>query len=113
MLDSFSLDRTNVCVRIMDSLMDRHLLAGVSLSQLVVFLNAALYKMTFTNSHQSVNDCGSLESPTNGGVVVTGTTVGSTANYFCNKGFELTSSSTRTCQNNGIWSSKAPACRRK
>ncbi len=56
--------------------------------------------------------CGRLESPTNGKVIVTGTTPGSVATYSCNSGFELIGNERRrSCQNNGQWGGNAPVCR--
>ena len=35
-----------------------------------------------------------------------------TCNFTCNTGYELTSSDTRTCQNDGSWSGSNAACRK-
>lgn len=58
-------------------------------------------------------ECGTLDSPDNGIVRVTGTTVGSFAKYTCNPGFKLSGSDMRTCQATGEWSGSAPVCRCK
>ena len=56
-------------------------------------------------------DCGSLSDPDNGSVNHTaGTTLGQTATYSCNTGYNLVGDSTRTCQATGIWSGSAPTC---
>ena len=56
-------------------------------------------------------DCGSLTNPANGSVNHTaGTTVGQTATYSCNTGYNLVGNSTRTCQATGNWSGSAPTC---
>ena len=69
-----------------------------------------LYISTCFNSIVAVVDCGPLNNPGNGRVVLTGTTFGSTATYSCQKGFALVGSSTRTCQANRVWSGQAPVC---
>ena len=56
-------------------------------------------------------DCGSLPDPANGQVSHTaGTTLGLTATYSCNTGYNLVGDTTRTCEANGMWSGKAPIC---
>ena len=56
-------------------------------------------------------DCGSLPDPANGRVDHTaGTSLGQTANYRCNTGYNLVGNSTRTCQPIGNWSGSAPTC---
>ena len=56
-------------------------------------------------------DCGSLPDPANGRVDHTaGTSLGQTANYRCNTGYNLVGNSTRTCQPIGNWSLSAPTC---
>ena len=61
-------------------------------------------------------DCGPLENPENGMVVVSPSTLdGSVATYSCNVGFDLDRFPTRTCQLNpstipGVWSGGAPTC---
>ena len=52
-------------------------------------------------------DCGSLTDPGNGNVTLT---VGTTATYSCNTGYNLVGDSTRTCQATGKWSGSAPTC---
>ena len=56
-------------------------------------------------------DCGSLTDPANGGVNHTaGTSLGQTATYSCNTGYNLVGDSTRTCQATGEWSGSEPTC---
>ena len=56
-------------------------------------------------------NCGNLIDPANGQVDHTaGTTVGQTATYSCNTGYNLVGDSTRTCQAEGDWSGNAPIC---
>ena len=58
-------------------------------------------------------DCGSL-SLTNGDVQLSsGTTLGSTASYTCNVGYELSGSDRRTCRADGAWSGSTPSCSRE
>ena len=54
--------------------------------------------------------CLNLVNPANGMVVVTGNSVGDTATYTCDPGFELEGALTRTCQSNGTWSGIPPVC---
>ena len=56
-------------------------------------------------------DCGTLSDPANGQVNHTsGTTLGQTATYSCNTGYNLVGNSTRTCQSTGNWFGRAPIC---
>ena len=56
-------------------------------------------------------DCGSLPKPANGQVDHTnGTSLGQTATYSCDTGYNLVGDSTRTCQATGNWSGRAPTC---
>ena len=58
-------------------------------------------------------DCGALSGPANGQVShTTGTTLGRTATYSCNTGYNLMGDSIRTCQVNGMWSGSEPTCLR-
>ena len=57
--------------------------------------------------------CPDLSDPANGMVTVMGTSVGDTASYTCNDGFELIGSMSVTCTNDGTWSDEPPMCRRK
>ena len=56
-------------------------------------------------------DCGPLTDPANGQVNHTaGTSLGQTATYSCNTGYNLVGDSTHTCQAIGEWSGSAPTC---
>ena len=56
-------------------------------------------------------DCGNLTDPANGQVDhTTGNTLGQTATYSCNTGYDLVGDSNRTCQATGNWSESAPTC---
>jgi CUB/sushi domain-containing protein len=56
-------------------------------------------------------DCASLTAPANGTVQTpSGTTLGATATYGCNDGYNLVGGATRTCQASGDWSGSAPTC---
>ena len=70
-------------------------------SKLISIINAAV-------------DCGQPESPDpNGAVSVDETTLGNTATYSCNSGYNLVGSSTVTCLASGQWSDGAPTCQRQ
>ena len=57
-------------------------------------------------------DCGTLTDPDNGSVNQTaGVTVGQTATYSCNTGYNLVGDSIHTCQATGNWSGSEPTCR--
>ena len=58
-------------------------------------------------------DCGDLDNPESGQVILNGTIFMSTATYSCMVGYVLVGEQTRTCQANGQWSGRAPFCRRK
>ena len=56
-------------------------------------------------------DCGTLTDPANGSVNHTaGTSLGLTATYSCDTGYNLVGDSTRTCQAAGVWSGSEPTC---
>lgn len=57
-----------------------------------------------------VISCGWLEHPTNGRKNDTNYLLGSTINFTCNAGYELTGSEERTCQVSGAWSGDTPQC---
>ena len=57
--------------------------------------------------------CPALENPPNGNLVLSGNTVGETADYTCNTGFILVGDSTLTCGGDGQWSGSPPVCNRK
>ena len=78
-----------------------------------LFLHA---KCPSASSHASspllytVINCGLLENPEQGSVMLEAMTPGSTAAYTCNSGYVLAGMSTRTCESNGEWSGQAPTC---
>ena len=57
--------------------------------------------------------CPTLDDPANGNLVLSGNTVGETADYTCNTGFILEGDSTLTCGEDGQWSGSPPVCNRK
>ena len=61
--------------------------------------------------------CPDPADPVNGMVTVTGTSVGDTATYTCNPGFELIGSASATCTqvdvNSAAYSPAPPECRRE
>ena len=57
-----------------------------------------------------VVQCGAPPIPTNGMVVVSSETFGSTITHTCNTGFLLCGDINRTCQSNGSWSGSTPDC---
>ena len=63
----------------------------------------------------SVVDCGPLSDPANGIVQVQNTTLGTTARYECNEGYELggLTDEFRFCTVTGMWSDTDPTCDRK
>jgi len=54
-----------------------------------------------------------MSHPENGMVTWTGLTLGDTATYTCDDGFELNGAETRTCQSDETWSDVPPTCERK
>ena len=57
--------------------------------------------------------CPRLSDPQYGNVELSGLTVGSTAAYTCDGGFELAGIRVRQCQPNGQWSGNEPVCESK
>lgn len=55
--------------------------------------------------------CSQLRSTGNLQVVVSGTTMGSTASYTCINGFQLAGARVRTCMSGGVWSDQEPTCK--
>ena len=58
-------------------------------------------------------DCGSLDSPANGSVSLSGTTFQNLAEYSCDLGYLLVGSESRQCQANRTWSGENPFCEGK
>ena len=54
--------------------------------------------------------CPVLTDPTNGAVVSTGTSPGSTATYTCNTGYKLEGQMSRTCGADIQWTPGEPVC---
>ena len=68
------------------------------------------YQITFSTL-LTISDCDNLTDPSNGQVTHSSrTTLGQTATYSCNTGYNLVGDSTRTCQDTGEWSGSAPTC---
>ncbi len=81
-----------------------------------VCISMAIFRMhTMCHSYtaHAVFSCDTLRDISSGRVVLTGTTVGSTATYSCNKGYILVGDQTRTCQFDGEWTGREPYCQRK
>ena len=58
-----------------------------------------------------VTNCGPLTDPDNGQVdTSSGTTFGSTVTYTCDTGYNLSGSQSRTCGEDGNWTSSEPIC---
>ncbi len=74
----------------------------------LIMMNACMQSIGYTVF--PLVQCPSLTNFTNGAVIVTRRTVGGRAIYFCNFGYSLNGSSSRTCQSNGVWSGSAPIC---
>ena len=53
--------------------------------------------------------CEELQNPTNGQVFMTGQSIGSTATYTCDSGYELIGDDRRTCED-GEWTGQEPTC---
>ena len=88
----------------------------LSSSLLLLFLSSSLsfspppsHPLSFPSFPAAIS-CPNLPSPSNGQVVLRGTTLSSTAVYSCNRGFILVGSNTRVCQVDGTWSGEAPSC---
>lgn len=65
--------------------------------------------MTF-DGFSFLSDCGPLETPTNGVMAIPlGTKHGAVATFFCNNGYRLTGSTTRTCLDKA-WTGSQPQC---
>ena len=58
-------------------------------------------------------ECSPLEDPLDGSVTVDSFSLGSTAVYSCDEGFDLVGEAMRTCMNNSQWSGEAPQCMRR
>ena len=58
-------------------------------------------------------NCGPLDEPKNGFVLLSGTAVGATATYSCRPGFVLEpeGENLRVCNRSGKWTGSVPKCR--
>ena len=67
------------------------------------------------NHHSTEIVCGSLSSPDNGNVIVSGTGLGAEATYTCDTGYDMEGQNMRTCMNSADpqWSGSAPVCNSK
>ncbi len=75
-------------------------------SHLTSGLIACVYNYVSTSV---AGPCGDPPTIPNGSRTFTGTTFGETATYTCDNGYQLSGSSTVTCQASGSWS-PAPTC---
>lgn len=58
-----------------------------------------------------IEPCGNLPPLTNGKVIISGRTPGSTATYLCNEHYRLIGNATIICQSNSQWLGVAPKCK--
>ena len=70
-----------------------------------IILAIASYIVLFFAGH-----CPNVSEPANGEVLLSGLSVGDTATFTCNTGYELVGEQTITCQNNGTLSNSPPVC---
>ena len=54
--------------------------------------------------------CPTLGNPTNGVVDLSGTSLGDTATYTCDSGYELVGTPVLNCQHDGTWDNSPPLC---
>lgn len=71
------------------------------------------FNFKFGSSLFPIVDCGHLHDPANGVISITTIGVGGIATYSCNERHILVGVDTRMCQEDGIWSDKAPTCESK
>ena len=57
--------------------------------------------------------CPDKDYPANGMVSQSGNSVGDTATFVCNDGYELVGSPVLTCQDNGTWDNSPAVCKRE
>jgi hypothetical protein len=55
-------------------------------------------------------ECTRLTAPADGHLFISGSMVGSVAEFSCKKGYMLVGSSSRACQKNGQWSGNLTVC---
>ncbi len=78
--------------------------------QVLSTVHTLIHMYKSLRSHSAI-ECGSLSDIEDGRVIIASRTVGSTARYICNPGFELVGEETRTCQSDGDWSGVEPYCK--
>lgn len=54
--------------------------------------------------------CPALKDPFNGHVTVTKQTIGSLADYTCQRGYIIHGETSRICQDDGKWTGQTPFC---
>ncbi|XP_072026699.1 protein mesh-like [Amphiura filiformis] len=67
-------------------------------------------QMAVLEASEDVVICSTLESPSNGELIVTRSSVGGVANYACVDGYVIMGLSQRVCQEDGTWFGDAPVC---
>lgn len=60
-----------------------------------------------------VNRCSQLNAPANGSLEQCSNLAGQTCKFYCDKGYHLNGSTTRTCSSNATWSGTQPLCNRE
>ena len=101
-----------VLVKLMENGLGIRLLVNVSTCR--CNWNICAFTSPCLQSVSAVIKCSSLDDPANGQVELSNTTVGSSANYTCTRGYILSNgNNTRTCEADGEWSGDTPICERK
>ena len=84
---------------------------------IVTFDNGFISKHTVLHHSCSAALCADPAGSVNGMVTFIGNSVGDTATYTCNAGFELVGTATTTCTqvdvNSAVFSPEPPVCRRE
>ena len=102
-------------------IMTDHLICSFSLARVANM--SSIYHFGFSGSPKRIQlksiffsaavDCGSLSAPRNGSSLGNFTVFPNELLFYCDPGFLLGGSSTRTCQANGTWSGIETICTRK
>jgi hypothetical protein len=71
----------------------------------------ASFRATFPYVCKKAYRCGRLKAPRDGRVSRHNVTIGSTAQFSCNEGFNLVGITDVVCQRNSLWSSNTPTCK--
>ena len=95
----------SVFVKVMAHGVDLPLHATVS----IVFVWQLAFILTPPYFH-SVVECPTLNDPDNGNLILSGNTIGQTAEYTCNNGFNLGGESLLICGPDGQWTGNPPVC---